>query len=58
MNDYEDFNMNTPDGNHTVTGICHAKGGNANLPPKWLLYITVENVDESAKICLELGGGK
>ena len=56
MNDYEDYNMNKPTDNQTVTGICHAKGGNANLPPQWLIYITVENVDDSAKNCSELGG--
>lgn len=56
MAGYQDYNMNKPGDNETVTGICHAKGGNANLPSKWLMYITVENADESAKKCTELGG--
>ena len=56
MNDYEDYNMNKPADNQTVTGICHAKGGNSKLPPQWLIYITVDNVDESAKNCTEFGG--
>jgi hypothetical protein len=29
---------------------------NASLPPQWLIYITVANVDISAATCLELGG--
>jgi predicted enzyme related to lactoylglutathione lyase len=56
MGDYNDYNMNKPGDNQTVTGICHAKGGNSNLPPQWLMYITVENVNDSAKKCVELGG--
>ena len=56
MNGYNDYNMNKPGDNQTITGICHAKGGNANLPPQWLIYITVEKIDSSAKKCVELGG--
>jgi uncharacterized protein len=56
MNGYEDYNMNKPADDQTVTGICHAKGGNSKLPPQWLIYITVENANNSAKKCTELGG--
>lgn len=53
---YNDFNMNLPGSGETVAGICHARGPNAKLPPQWLIYITVADVDESAKRCVELGG--
>lgn len=56
MGGYHDFNINTPSGGETVTGICHARGDNVNLPPQWLIYITVEDVERSAKRCVELGG--
>lgn len=56
MGDYEDFSMNMPDSGTTVAGICHARGGNKDLPPQWLIYITVEDVTESARLCTELGG--
>jgi uncharacterized protein len=56
MKGYDDYNMNKPGDNKTVTGICHAKGGNSNLPAQWLMYITVENVDNSAKKCEQSGG--
>ena len=56
MGGYNDFNMNLPGSSETVAGICHARGPNAKLPPQWLIYITVADVDESAKRCVELGG--
>lgn len=56
MGDYDDYNMNAPESDTAAAGICHARGGNAGLPPQWLIYITVANVDESAQRCVELGG--
>jgi len=56
MNGYHDFNMIKP-GNQTPTaGICHARGINKDLPPQWLIYITVSNLDESIASCRKLGG--
>ena len=56
MGDYSDFSMNAPGSGQAVAGICHARGVNADLPPAWLIYITVQDVDESARICEEQGG--
>ena len=56
MGEYNDFNMQSPDSGDTKTGICHKKGGNVDFPSQWLIYITVKNVDESAKLCKENGG--
>ena len=56
MGDYADYNMNQPETRETFAGICHAQGPNANIPPQWLVYIYVADVDESARRCLELGG--
>ncbi len=56
MGDYNDYCMNTPAG-QTVAGICHARGGNADLPPVWLVYIVVADLDESLRQC-EARGGK
>lgn len=55
MGDYSDYIMKTANGDF-VSGICHAKGPNENLPPQWLVYISVENIDHSIAKCLELGG--
>lgn len=56
MGGYSDFNMNAPVSGKMVAGICHARGFNAGLPPQWLVYITVANVEESARRVTELGG--
>lgn len=56
MGGYEDFNMLAPGTSEPAAGICHARGGNADLPAQWLMYIIVENTDESARKCTELGG--
>jgi predicted enzyme related to lactoylglutathione lyase len=56
LGEYNDFSMAVPGGDDVVAGICHARGGNANLPPQWLIYITVEDVEKSARRCVEHGG--
>lgn len=55
MGGYSDFVMSTPEGT-AVAGVCHARGVNADLPPQWLVYITVGDVDRSAARCVDLGG--
>lgn len=55
MGGYSDFVMAAP-GGKAVAGVCHARGSNAGLPAQWLVYIVVENVDQSAARCVELGG--
>lgn len=55
MGDYEDYNMLKPAGG-AVAGICHARGVNADVPPQWLIYITVSDVKKSAALCREQGG--
>lgn len=56
MGGYDDYNMVAPGTEEPAVGICHARGGNADLPPQWLIYITVADVDSSAARCVELGG--
>ncbi len=56
MGEYDDFNMNPPGGGDAAAGVCHARGANAALPPQWLIYIVVENLNESVSKCIELGG--
>ncbi len=54
--DYNDYNVKQPDSGETVAGICHARGVNANLPPQWMIYIIVEDLDDSLRKCAALGG--
>ena len=56
MGDYADFNMTLPASGTPVAGICHARGGNADIPPGWLIYITVDDVDASVAEARERGG--
>ena len=56
MGHYNDFNINLPDTGDTIAGVCHAKGGNANLPSQWLVYVRVESVAKSAEQCKKMGG--
>jgi len=39
-----------------VAGVCHARGPNTKIPAQWMMYITVADVEESAKQCVALGG--
>lgn len=56
MGGYQDFTMSQPASGDPVAGVCHDRGSNADLPAQWLVYITVENMDRSAKSCVERGG--
>ncbi len=56
MGNYSDFNIKLPGTQDTIAGVCHARGGNANLPSQWLIYVRVESVADSAVQCKQLGG--
>lgn len=56
MGDYCDFSMETPEAGRTVAGVCHSRGANADLPPHWLVYVNVADVDAAAARCTEHGG--
>jgi predicted enzyme related to lactoylglutathione lyase len=48
--------MIPPGGSQPVAGICHARGVNAALPAQWMIYITVDNLDEAVAACRREGG--
>ena len=45
MGEYDDYVMK--DGEEPVAGVCHARGMNAGLPPVWLVYLPVPDVEEA-----------
>lgn len=45
MGGYEDWSL-TSDG-RPVAGVCHARGANAGLPPVWMVYFTVDHLEEA-----------
>lgn len=57
MDGYQDYCMNRPEDGHTVAGICHRQGPNSDIPPVWLVYFTVADIEASLKAVLD-GGGK
>jgi predicted enzyme related to lactoylglutathione lyase len=56
MGEYNDFSMVPPDSEDPMAGVCHARGVNADLPPAWMIYITVKDLDHSVERCVSLGG--
>lgn len=56
MGDYADFNMTEASSNKAVSGICHARGMGADIPPQWMIYITVADLEASMARCVALGG--
>ncbi len=56
MGGYDDFNMTVPGSGDAVCGICHARGGNSDLPGGWLVYFVVNDVEASAAACAAKGG--
>lgn len=56
MGDYDDFVMCAPSDGEQLVGICHARGENAGLPPMWLPYFAVPDIEASQRAVKELGG--
>ncbi len=56
MGGYSDFTMSSPESGTPTAGVCHARGSNADVPPQWLIYLIVPDLDASISSCRELGG--
>jgi predicted enzyme related to lactoylglutathione lyase len=56
MGGYSDFVMKSPATGNAVAGVCYARGMNADLPPYWLPYVIVADLDVRLKRCTENGG--
>jgi predicted enzyme related to lactoylglutathione lyase len=57
MGDYSDYSMTPPGAGLPVAGICHARGVNEGLPPVWMMYIMVDDLEESIE-AVKVNGGK
>jgi uncharacterized protein len=55
MGGYSDYVMKPAEGD-PAGGICNQRGGNADIPPVWLMYIVVEDIEAGAARITELGG--
>lgn len=54
MGEYDDYDIQA-DGT-TVAGLCQARGSNADLPPHWLIYVPVPDVDAACTRASTTGG--
>jgi predicted enzyme related to lactoylglutathione lyase len=52
---YADYNMLGADGK-PAAGVCHARGVNLGLPPVWMIYLPVGDLDESLRRVQQEGG--
>lgn len=57
MGDYNDYCMLSPDDDVVRTGICHQRGVNKDLPPAWIMYVNVADLDKSLE-AVRNGGGE
>ena len=53
---YQDWALSTPESGEPVAGVCHARGVNAGLPPVWLVYVNVADLEASLSACRANGG--
>ena len=56
MAGYSDWVMADAASGEPRAGVCHARGGNEGLPPVWLVYVVVADLDASLASAKALGG--
>jgi predicted enzyme related to lactoylglutathione lyase len=56
MGDYNDYVMKNSITGAGTAGVCHARGVNQGLPPQWLAYVKVQDMEASLENCTRLGG--
>jgi uncharacterized protein len=56
MGDYNDYVMKNSTTGAGTAGVCHARGVNKGLPPQWLTYVKVQDMETSLENCTRLGG--
>ena len=58
LGEYSDYFMKAPSTGDYIAGVCHARGENADLPPQWLTYVVVADLDESLRRVTAGGGSQ
>jgi uncharacterized protein len=56
MGNYVDYNMVPPDSGVPAAGVCHRRDGNVHIPPVWMVYFVVADLDESLATARGRGG--
>ncbi len=55
MGDYDDYVVVSP-ASEPVGGVCHARGDNADMPPVWISYLQVADLDLALESATANGG--
>lgn len=55
MGDYSDYSMVRADGT-VAGGVCHQAGPNSDIPPVWIAYAPVDDLDACLARVTDLGG--
>jgi predicted enzyme related to lactoylglutathione lyase len=56
MGGYSDFNMLDAETGEPTAGVCYARAGNKGIPPVWMVYFVVDDLDASLTECNAKGG--
>ena len=56
MGESDDYAMLEPINSEAVAGVCHAQGVNKDLPPAWLPYFLVADIEQSIAAVQAKGG--
>lgn len=56
VEDYQDFCAVLPGTDTPIAGICHKRGANQSIPSQWMMYVTVDDLEQSMRQCEEQGG--
>ncbi|MBL8130324.1 MAG: VOC family protein [Anaerolineae bacterium] len=56
MGGYTDYSMLPPGADAPAAGIVHHRGVNEGIPPQWMIYIVVADLEASIAACERLGG--
>lgn len=56
MGGYEDYSMHPAGSGSPVAGVCERRGMNAQVPPGWVIYIRVADLDVAMER-VRAGGG-
>ncbi len=57
MGEYNDYCMSSPEDQKVRSGICHHRGSNQGIPPMWIMYINVADLNVSIE-AVKNGGGE
>lgn len=56
MGGYSDYFLCNPSDGKAVAGVRHPRVGIPSLPPQWIPFVEVDNLENCIRILLDLGG--